>query len=36
MTETAVGAIVAGIMAGVIVGVGLSFWCVSRESRCWL
>jgi hypothetical protein len=33
MAETTVGAIVAGIMAGIIVGIGLSFWCVSHENR---
>ena len=36
MAEGTVGTILAGIMVGFVVGVGLSFWCVSRESMCSL
>jgi len=33
MAETGVGAIVVGIMAGVVLGISLSLWYLSRECR---
>jgi hypothetical protein len=35
MTESGVSVFVAAILAGIVVGIGVSYWCVPRGSRCF-